>query len=304
VKRNLPPDHAARLQRARVALEGLSVGDALGECFLRRARHLPNATCRLAPPPPWPTTDDTEMALSILSVLETHGRVDQDALAQAFARRHDDDPGRGYGRTAHAVLDAILAGQPWTDAARAPFGGSGSMGNGGAMRVAPLGGYFADDLDAVVEQARLSAQVTHWNPDGQAGAMAVAVAAALAWQGRGTPLDPAAFLATVHGRTPPSPTQDGLHRARSLPLATKPADAAAVLGSGERVLSWDTVPYVVWCAVRSPDDFAAALWSTMEGGGDMDTTCAMVGGILALRLGVEAIPPAWVEAREPLRFTP
>jgi hypothetical protein len=31
----LPPDHAARLDRARLALEGLSVGDALGEtCFL------------------------------------------------------------------------------------------------------------------------------------------------------------------------------------------------------------------------------------------------------------------------------
>ena len=29
------------------------------------------------------------------------------------------------------------------------------MGNGGAMRVAPLGAYFADDLDEVAEQAGL-----------------------------------------------------------------------------------------------------------------------------------------------------
>ena len=59
------------------------------------------------------------------------------------------------------------------------FGGEGSFGNGAAMRVAPLGAYFADELDAVVEQASFSAEVTHSHPEGIAGAIAVAVAAAL-----------------------------------------------------------------------------------------------------------------------------
>ena len=58
------------------------------------------------------------------------------------------------------------------------------MGNGGAMRAAPLGAYFAGDLGALVEQARASAEVTHAHPDGQAGAIAVALAAAWAWQNR------------------------------------------------------------------------------------------------------------------------
>jgi len=29
----IPSDHVERLQRARLSLEGLSVGDAVGECF-------------------------------------------------------------------------------------------------------------------------------------------------------------------------------------------------------------------------------------------------------------------------------
>ena len=48
------------------------------------------------------------------------------------------------------------------------------------MRVAPLGAYFADDLEMVRAQAVLAAEVTHAHPEGIAGAVAVALAAAWA----------------------------------------------------------------------------------------------------------------------------
>lgn len=51
---------------------------------------------------------------------------------------------------------------------------------------APLGAWFADDLDRVVSEARASAEVTHFHPEGQAGAIAIAVAAAWAYQWRQT----------------------------------------------------------------------------------------------------------------------
>jgi hypothetical protein len=56
------------------------------------------------------------------------------------------------------------------------------MGNGGAMRAAPVGAFFADDLAALVEHADRSAAVTHAHAEGRAGAVAVAAAAA----GRGS----------------------------------------------------------------------------------------------------------------------
>jgi ADP-ribosylglycohydrolase len=60
------------------------------------------------------------------------------------------------------------------------------------------------------------------------------------------------------------------------------------------------VPSVIWSALRSLDDFAEGLIATVEGGGDCDTNAAMVGSILAARLGRPAIPPEWLEAREKL----
>jgi ADP-ribosylglycohydrolase len=42
------------------------------------------------------------------------------------------------------------------------------MGNGAAMRVEPVGAFVVEDLDAVIDHASYSAQVTHAHPEGQA----------------------------------------------------------------------------------------------------------------------------------------
>ena len=60
--------------------------------------------------------------------------------------------------------------------APALFGG-GSYGNGGAMRAAPIGGYFWDDPERARKEAQRSAEVTHAHPEGQAGAAVRQVAA-------------------------------------------------------------------------------------------------------------------------------
>src|SRR5205823_12811885 len=121
---------------------------------------------------------------SIASTLKCHGRIHQDALAQRCVRRFERDPNRGYGTMSRLQMREIMAGAKWRETAANAFGGQGSMGNGGAMRVAPLGAYFAEDLERVVAEARASALVTHTHPEGVAGTIAVAVAAAVAYQSR------------------------------------------------------------------------------------------------------------------------
>jgi ADP-ribosylglycohydrolase len=79
--------------------------------------------------------------------------------------------------------------------------------------------------------------------------------------------------------------------------------AAGILGCGLRVTAPDTVPFALWCAARHLEDYVEALWATVSGLGDRDTTCAMVGGVVALATGREAIPADWLDAREPLRLT-
>jgi ADP-ribosylglycohydrolase len=280
--------------RARRSLHGLSVGDAFGERFFGHPDVVPGLiAARALPAGPWHWTDDTAMALSIVEVLAQHGRIDQDALAMAFARRYRDEPDRGYGAGAHQVLDTIAKGVPWRIVTRAVFDGQGSMGNGGAMRAAPIGAYFAGDAARAAEESRLSSEPTHWHAEGQAGGIAVAVAASVVAVGA----DARAMLEAALTHTPAGATRDAIARAATMSGASA-EEVAGELGSGQRVIAADTVPFALWCAAQHIGDFEAAMWTTVSGLGDRDTTCAIVGGIVAA--GDAQVPPHWSSAREPL----
>lgn len=280
------------------AMRGLALGDAFGETwFFRPAETLEaELIARRLKDGEWPWTDDTAMALSVLRILDRHGGVDQDALAADFAAAYAADPYRCYGASMHDVLREIGDGRPWAEVVRGKFDGMGSWGNGAAMRVAPLGAWFADDLDRVAAEASRSAAVTHAHPEAAAGAVAVAVAAALSVRGiRGDEL-----IAAVAGRVPDSEVASRLRRAERIALTADPRHVAGMLGSGQQISAVDTVPYAVWCAAGQLDDLPEALWSTALPGGDVDTTCAIVGGIVAGRTGLDAVPAGWLAACEPL----
>ncbi len=301
------------ITRARTALEGLSVGDSFGERFfvvpdlvegLINSRTVPTGDREFAvegdTTPVWPYTDDTNMALSIVACLEQFGAIDQDWLARDFARRYD--PMRGYGPAMHRVLARIGYGADWREEAGSLFGGQGSFGNGAAMRVAPLGAYFADDLDAVMEHAARSAEVTHAHPEAVAGAIGVAVGAALACNFRGAEPVPRGieFLDLVQPHMPDSLVRDGIRRAMNLADGCSVDLAVTALGNGSGISAQDTVPFTLWCAAQHLDSFEEALWLTVSGLGDRDTTCAIVGGIVACATCTGGIPSAWISAREPL----
>lgn len=294
------PKSFSPLQRARLALEGLSVGDAFGERFFRdipvAERMIAERT--LPPETTWFYTDDTEMALSVYYLLKTYGELDQDLLAFEFCERHDQ--GRGYGSGMHRYVSQVRLGADWRAVARDLFGGTGSYGNGGAMRVAPLGAFFADDLDLVAEQAARSAEVTHAHPDGIAGAVAVAVAAALAWRLRETVPGPGEFLDLILERTPAGEVKQGILNARDMVDSDSVDYAVSRLGNGTAISAADTVPFALWCAAKTLDSFEDAMWLTVSGFGDRDTTCAIVGGIVALSATPESLPDEWVARRERL----
>jgi ADP-ribosylglycohydrolase len=169
------------------------------------------------------------------------------------------------------------------------------------MRVAPLGAYFADDLGRCLHEARLCAEITHTHHEGVAGAMAVAAAAALAWERQGSRLPLGReWLRRVRDVVPAGHVRGGIDEALALPSETTAAAAARVLGNGAGVSAPDTVPFCLWVASWHSHDFEEAMWQTVSALGDRDTTCAIVGGIVSVQVGEEEIPAAWREAREPL----
>jgi ADP-ribosylglycohydrolase len=250
------------------------------------------------PKPPWAYTDDTNMALSIYETLRQHEGINQDTLAASFAQHYDAQ--RGYGPAMHSLLSKIGQGGRWQDESSSLFEGQGSYGNGAAMRVAPLGAYFADDLEKVVEQAKLSAEITHAHEEGIAGAIAVAVAAAIATQLSGNPAPSRAeFIEAVLPHVPDSEVKSGLRRARDI-RSNVVDHVIGMIGNGYRISAQDTVPFTLWCAGESLSNFEDAMWLTASGLGDVDTNCAIVGGIIAPFIGYDGIPHAWRTMREPL----
>ncbi|MFF0161027.1 ADP-ribosylglycohydrolase family protein [Streptomyces sp. NPDC005263] len=284
---------AGRLQRALASLRGLAVGDALGSQFFVPVNY-PLLKDRELPPGRWQWTDDTEMACSVVAVLAGHDRIDQDALARSFAEHHDFD--RGYGPAVNRLLRLVREGGDWRELASALFNGQGPWGNGAAMRVAPLGAWYAEDPEQAVHQAEISAYPTHQHREGVVGAMAVAAAAALT-AAPGGPPTPELLLDGVIALVPKSAVGAGLRRARDMLDYADPATVAAVLGCGRRTTAHDTVPFALWSAARSVGDYEQGFWTTAQVGGDVDTTCAIVGGVIAS--GKAGAPPAhWVARTE------
>lgn len=298
--RHTAEQSADRLSRALLSLDGLSVGDAFGQCFFAGDQFVTSR--RIAsddiPPAPWQYTDDTEMAIVLVDHLRQRSHIDQDELARAFADRYMQEPWRGYGGMAKTILTSIYAGDPWKEVSSGAFDGAGSMGNGSAMRVAPLGAYFAGDLALLVKQARLSAQVTHFHREGEAGAIAVALAAAFAVNHRGqhSPALIRKFFEFILRYTPESVTREGIAQAMELPRSSDIREAMRLLGNGSRVTCPDTVPFCLWMGARHFNDYRQALWMTAAAGGDIDTNCAIVGGIVSLACA-DPLPARWLAAR-------
>lgn len=284
-----------RLRYAKRALDGVALGDCFGQSFFMadeiarqriKKREISNN--------PWYFTDDTVMAIGIYCILEKYGKIDQDALARAFAENYALDWHRGYGGTAHSILRSIGEGQDWRDVASGAFDGMGSMGNGAAMRVAPVGAYFADDLDKVLYHARASAEVTHAHMEGIVGAMAAAVASALllnkkqgSYLGEG-----AVFLRDVADKLPDSDTKYKILSAASVPKESSIDFVVSVLGNGIRLTAQDTVPLCLWCAAYYYTSLEEALWMAVSALGDRDTICAIVGGMVSLY--ADELPQQWV----------
>ena len=289
-----------RTQLARLSLNGLSIGDALGtmlECQPELVRR------RQTPTPSWYFTDDTVMGICVTRHLELNGKIDQDTLAQHFAQEYALDPHRGYGNGAHEILRAICKGRTWREVSAAAFKGTGSMGNGAAMRVGPLGAWFYDSAENAAEQASLSAEVTHSHIEGKAGAIAVGVAASLAaaWGLNNTVhTNRHRLIDDVLSIVPDSMTKDILQQALKIPESTSSQDAAGTLGCGEQILSQDTVPFCLWSAQKHLENYPDALWATASAFGDIDTNCAIVGSIVSVAVGKQGVPSDWLLSREPL----
>lgn len=286
-----------RLKLAERSLKGVSIGDAFGESFFgERAQILTHISERTLPDTTWDFTDDTIMAIAVFEQLEKNSSINQDEFIQALSKKHNLDPYRGYGATVRTILRDVDQGKDWKNVSRAVFDGMGSMGNGAAMRVSPIGAYFFDDLDQTRALAIQSAEVTHSNIEGITGAIAVAVAAGLATRMKieNKTFSPEEFILKILEYLPDSDTKAKINKSLSIPLSYHIQTIRSILGNGEKILATDTVPFAIWCAAHHLNNFENALWKGVSILGDRDTIGAIIGGVTIMSSDDEHIPERWL----------
>ena len=277
-----------RIKYAKRALEGIALGDCFGQTFfmedevacqrIRERKILEES---------WHFTDDTVMGIGIYRILEKYGEINQDKLAEIFAKNYLLDWHRGYGGTAHSILREIGEGSDWREVAPKVFDGMGSMGNGAAMRAAPIGAYFADDLDKVMYEARKSAEVTHSHIEGRT-----------IWNKKAGEYfkDGKDFLYDIAQVMPESDTKYKILSAASIKRESKIDFVISVLGNGMKLTAQDTVPFCLWCVAYYYESLEEALWKAVSALGDRDTICAIVGGIVSLY--ENRVPRKWLDYME------
>jgi diguanylate cyclase (GGDEF)-like protein len=284
------------IENAVLSLSGLTVGDAFGQRM-----HFPEAgdliNRREVPPGPWPWTDDTQLALSVVEELRQRSWIDQDYLARRMAWRFSTDPGRGYGNTTRKVLQQIAQGEYFRTISKAMHNG-GSFGSTGVSRAVPIGAFYTGMPAKAAREAPLATAITHNHPESLAGAQAVAAAAAIV----SVPIHStgAKFLNEVIGYVAESRVRQTIKQITAIP-ADDLQSCLKFLCCDNFSSAQTAVPFALWCAAHHLNDYKAALWAAVSGMGQSDTTCAIVGGIVALSSGI--VPPDWTSLREPLPGT-
>jgi len=238
-------------------------------------------------------TDDTAMAIGLAESLLEKGGIDPQHLGDTFCKNFNREPWRGYASGPPTIFSLVRHERiSYVEAARRLFGGSGSLGNGAAMRIAPLGLLFHEspDLD---KAARASAEVTHAHPVGKDGAAVEAWAIA-----RAVELDPvqefpyAEFTKGLLNVSRTSEIQEKLRLVESLLRENAPPrDAADLLGRSVAVD--ESLPFAIYSFLKNPQSFEECLFCAVLNGGDRDTLGAMAGAISGAYLGINAIPGVW-----------
>ncbi len=284
-----------RVDHCRAAMLGQGLGDAAGElAFAHPTRARLERAIDEAGGLTW--TDDTAMARVLAHHLCRHPEVDPQALGDAFAAEYRRDPGRGYGPGPGRVFAEAARLGSYEAAARTLHGGEGSLGNGAAMRAAPVGLRFAADPGALDRNARAQARVTHAHPVAQDGAAIQARAVAEALNGHHRPVAWPSFLAALeeHARSDTMATALA-HLRALLEAGAGVGEAVRILGTG--VATHRSLPFALWCFLSHPDDWLAVFRCAALHGGDRDTLAAMAGAVAGARLGSTALP-RWREKLE------
>lgn len=277
-------------------LVGTAVGDALGvpfESMLVNNKELINWDGKTFTGSvyhqllPGQYSDDTQMSIMVAESLINNKGFNPDDLAVRYVDWIVSGRARGYGRTTLMAVQNLSSGKHWSES-----GIAGSYGNGTAMRSAPFGIYFRNDLQSLVAICKIDSAITHASEDAEAGSIAIALAAAHAVND-----DTEDLLERISEKLPDSKVKGLVYSLGSLINSDKisPQQALRVLGTKANVR--ETVPAALYCFLKF-DNYHEAILAAIKAGGDTDTTAAIVGALFGAKLSMKGIDKSFYSVED------
>ena len=238
-------------------------------------------------------TDDTEMALALARSMVDCNGVDAQHCAQTYAAYYN--PRRGYGGGAHAVMKALKQGADYRKTGVMIFE-DGSYGNGGAMRIAPVGLVYGNKTNERLRKAVVDAVLcTHVHPEGVDGAMIQAKAVGfLASMKTVTYFDPRAFLEALDNIAATGIIKEKISYLQDV-LAKDIPDEVAVARLGNGIRASEAVSCALLAVVKYHAAPEEAVIKSVGFGGDTDTIGAMTGAQMGALHGKDWIPKRWFD---------
>lgn len=236
-------------------------------------------------------TDDTEMTLALVRSLVDIGGVDAYACSQRYAEAFS--PERGYGRSAVLIMEALADGADYRNTGTMFFS-EGSFGNGAAMRIAPIGLFYAQAGEPVLRDAVFAAvHSTHRHQEAIEAACLQAIAVAMMLgQPMGASPDSHQIIGRLKKVCRVIELSEALDKVTNLLVEGGDADqVSSTFGCGVR--SADSWPPALWAALRYADDPQEAIIQAVNLGGDTDTIGAMTGALVGALHGEDWFPPSW-----------
>ena len=283
---------------------GMILGTAVGDAIGLPAEGISKSRARRVFKGPWRhrlvlnrgmISDDTEHTIFVVQSLLAHaGNPEKFIRRLAMSLRWwllSLPAGIGLA-TGRAILKLCVGFSPRAS-------GVFSAGNGPAMRVAPIGAFFADDPERIDEFTELCTRITHTDPKAVMAAKAIAQTAG--WIVR-TNLEERPDLSDFV-RVLSSVSEGREWRGLVSSIETACKDGLSVeeyadrlgLSNGISGYIYHTVPVVLFAWYAHWGNYEETLTAIWECGGDTDTTGARVGALVGRTVGERGIPPAWID---------
>jgi ADP-ribosylglycohydrolase len=287
------------------AIAGFAIGDALGmpaeflsreqigryygkpiEDFIRA--HPGHANDSL---PPGSYTDNTRTMLAVAECLIECRRMDPAKQADALLSWYlNTVPHRAPSTSNLQACKHLSMGRPWNKS------GVYSGGNAAAMRMMPIGIFFHQYPETLIRAALDNCIITHTEPRARAAAVSVAYLTARLLQSdeRCWPGDQ--VLETADSIAHLDEDLAAVLRWTTQITHLPPKEALFEIGTSSDAI--ETVPAAIYCFLKYPGDFAAAVLTAVNAGEAADSIGALAGCFAGLMSGFTAIDQKWLESVE------